>query len=724
MPTIAHYEIYALEDSGWVLRARFVSSERDRALEEARSIDNFLARPAKVVRETYDTATEAYSDQTVFLSPRAQQMRRAGQDISMGATGGGSRATGARPNARIPDGLDAFGDYAPNRGRSGGNPFGPPAQQMSASDLAARIMFVVIGSLVVATSGTALIPVVISLLRSIGLQVEDDALSNTLFAAFMVIFVASGFFLTLRLVPVQSLLEQQSARSRFRANARAVAARKRAASKSAPSKAAKASAVEPRMGEPASGGAESAAKGAEVEGVRAAEQQPQTEQGQDPNKDKETDKDKERERRLEKEREQEKERKRKKKRKDGNDEADDGDAPDEKGGGADKNKNKDKDKDKYKEKNAASPEPEEDLSPSFRAARDAIMAFLGTYVSALKAVRPKLDTFNRFGINLYLAGVCGVIAKTQGLSDAEFERLLRETVEVMGTRAAQAASFVERLKSYLKEERYSEMVQHGREAMLLQRKGGAEPFANLGMVVEDWNTPKTQKVSGSTIAIVFTDIVGSTDMTSQYGDVKAQQILRAHNAAVRAALARFSGREIKHTGDGIMATFEHVPDAVWGMIDVLKAVQAHNQSQPEIPLQIRIGINAGEPISAENDYYGLAVTLAARICAEANMNQILVSQVVRDLCEGTHLAFGDHGAADLKGIKEPQPLHEALWAGSPTTLATAGTEGRSPAENRAGVEPDPPPDQTPSEPAPNAEDAFDPSAESWTNRSSGPTSPG
>jgi len=715
MPTIAHYEIYSLEDTGWVLRARFVSAERAKALEEAQSIDNFLGRPTKVVRETYDTATEAYSDQTVFLSPRAQQMRRAGRDLSMSATGVGSRApsfaTGSRPNARIPNGLDAFGDYASNVGRFGTNPLGAPPQQISTSDLAARVMFVVIGSLVIATSGTALIPVVISLLRNIGLELGDAALSKTLFSAFLVIFIASGFFLTLRLVPIQSVLEQQSARSRWRANARAVAARKRAAAQSMAGNASKSSDAEARRGEPASGGAESPAKGAEAERARVEEKKLQKEQDQDKEKDKDKDKDRERELRIEKEREQEKERKKKNKRKDGDSEADDSSVSNEQDGAAGKDK----------DQNQGSANSAEQLSPAFSAARDVSMAFLGTYVGALKAVRPKLDTFNRFGINLYLAGVCGVIAKTQGLNDAEFEHLLRETVEIMGTRKAQAASFVARLKSYLEEPRYSEMVQHGREAMLLQRKGGPESFDNLGMVIEDWNTPKTQKITGSTIAIVFTDIVGSTDMTSKYGDVKAQQILRAHNAAVRAALARFSGREIKHTGDGIMATFEHVPDAVWGMIDVLKAVQAHNQSQPEIPLRIRIGINAGEPISAENDYYGLAVTLAARICAEANMNQILVSQVVRDLCEGTQLAFGDHGAADLKGIKDPQPLHEALWAGSPTTLAAARTDGASSAEDGAGVALDQPPDQIPPEPILNAEEVFDPNAESWTNRPSGTT---
>ena len=196
------------------------------------------------------------------------------------------------------------------------------------------------------------------------------------------------------------------------------------------------------------------------------------------------------------------------------------------------------------------------------------MGFLSEYVTALKQIRPRLDTYNRFGINLYLAGVCETLAKQASLTHAEFKQLLQESVEIMGTRAAQAESFVNRLNSYLDESRYGQMVQSGREAMARKQAGGGDPFASLGMVMEEWNTPKTQKVTSNTIAIVFTDLVGSTDMTSEFGDQMAQDILRAHNSAVRSALGRFSGKEIKHTGDGIMATFDHVPDAVAGMIDV------------------------------------------------------------------------------------------------------------------------------------------------------------
>ncbi|MBB4315144.1 adenylate/guanylate cyclase domain-containing protein [Roseospira marina] len=732
MPTIAHYEVYTLEDSGWVLHARFISTEKARALEEARVVDETLARPTKVVKETYDTETARYGEQTVYLSARARHARRRGKDPShpQGGPGGAPVGAGLRPNAQIPPGLDAFSGEA---ARPGITRFGAPTHAASTSDLIARVIFTVVGSLVLATSGTALIPIVIALLSTLGVAIPSGALSSTLFAVFMVIFLASGFFLTLRFVPMQGVWDPDRPRSRWQTKAKTASKPKAfgaSASGGAPPRRDRDAVGDPGpTGATAAAGGDPAPKSAPpvpdpVQAPASASPNATAEaaSGRETPSQKEREREKEREKRAEKEREKERQRKKKKENgKAAEDGAESGDA---------------------KEKPA---EPAETVSKALQTAQDASTAFLSRYVPALKSVRPRIDTYNRFGINLYLAGVCEIIAQDHGLTYGEFERLLRETVEIMGTRPPQASSFVDRLRTYLAEDRYAEMVQHGREAMTLQRTGAAEPFASLGMVVEDWNTPKTQKVTGSTIAIVFTDIVGSTDMTSEYGDIKAQQILRAHNAAVRAALARFSGREIKHTGDGIMATFEHVPDAVWGMIDVLKAVQAHNESQPEIPLRIRIGINAGEPVSAENDYYGLAVTLAARICAQAAMNQILVSQVVRDLCEGTKLAFAEHGAARLKGIKQPQSLHEALWDGAPkvgTNGASSGTPGAegndrgdpNPGAGAADADPEDGsvrergagPDGTVAPPPPptsarsDAAGAFDPDTGGWLDQAAAP----
>ncbi|MBB4264510.1 adenylate/guanylate cyclase domain-containing protein [Roseospira visakhapatnamensis] len=698
MPTIAHYEVYTLEDTGWVLHARYVTAEKTRALEEASALEAHLGRPTKVMRESYDTDTNRYGEQTVYLSPKAVDLRRnqrarrdrtlarrRGTRASLGDDLGDSEwgrptassgpvGAGYRPNARIPAGLSQFA--GPGNAQAGRTRFGAPTHARSTGDLLARLLFVLVASLIIATAGAAVLPVVINMLRSFDVVVDSRSLSNSLFSVFMVLFLLSGFVLTLRLVPLQGVAGEDQPRRRRRAPGGA-----RVPGHAAPPGAADAAGTV--LGAPTE--TETTSADRTVVEDRAGQEAAETPDDRSPPPATDGDIDKKRKRKIQDE--EEKERKRLKK------ELED-------------QKKKQKEKDQKSEQILAEMDLTDDpydesmdeltLDPppsrAFETGHALTVDFLGTYVAALKDLRPKLDTFNRFGINLYLAGVCDVVSQTAHLSQEEFHKLLRETVEVMGTRPELANSFVERLDTYLAEDRYARMVRFGREAMTLHQSGADNAFASLGMVLEDWNTPKTQTITGSTIAIVFTDMVGSTDLTSEHGDLKAQQTLRAHNAAVRSALARFNGREIKHTGDGIMATFEHVPDAVWGMIDVLKAARVHNQAESELPLRIRIGINAGEPISAENDYYGLAVTVAARVCAQADMDEIMVSQIVRDMCEGTKLVFEERGTTFLKGIKDPQRLHEAVWEGSPSRQRRAGSAADAPpADGTAPATGAPPP---------------------------------
>lgn len=140
-------------------------------------------------------------------------------------------------------------------------------------------------------------------------------------------------------------------------------------------------------------------------------------------------------------------------------------------------------------------------------------------------------------------------------------------------------------------------------------------------------------VDGGFRAIMFTDLKDSTRMTTLYGDAKALHLLHIHNALTRTELQRYHGREVKHTGDGIMASFAVVPDAVACAIGIQRAFAAYNEKAPQAPLYLRIGISAGAPIEEHGDLFGNAVQLAARLCAHAEPAQILVTQLVRDQCQ-------------------------------------------------------------------------------------------
>ncbi len=164
------------------------------------------------------------------------------------------------------------------------------------------------------------------------------------------------------------------------------------------------------------------------------------------------------------------------------------------------------------------------------------------------------------------------------------------------------------------------------------------------------STPAAHPPSGFQ-TILFTDIEASTALTQRLGDEGAQELLRGHNEAVRAALEEHGGHEVKHTGDGIMASF---PSAV-------AAVTAALAMQRELAggeVRVRIGLNAGEPIAEDDDLFGTAVQLAARITDRAEPGQVLVSNVVRELCAGKTFEFTSVCDATLKGFDEPVALYE------------------------------------------------------------------
>lgn len=162
-------------------------------------------------------------------------------------------------------------------------------------------------------------------------------------------------------------------------------------------------------------------------------------------------------------------------------------------------------------------------------------------------------------------------------------------------------------------------------------------------------------------AIMFTDLKDSTLMTTLYGDAKALHLLHINNALTRNSLKAHRGREVKHTGDGIMGSFVSVPDAVECAIAIQKAFAAYNKENPEAPLYLRIGLSAGEPIEEHGDLFGKAVQLAARLCAHAEPGRILVDQVVLDQWQGKELLFSDLGEVTPKGFDHAIRVYEVNW---------------------------------------------------------------
>jgi class 3 adenylate cyclase len=160
--------------------------------------------------------------------------------------------------------------------------------------------------------------------------------------------------------------------------------------------------------------------------------------------------------------------------------------------------------------------------------------------------------------------------------------------------------------------------------------------------------------------ILFTDMEGSTALNDRLGDERAIEILRTHNGVIRHALDLCQGREVKHTGDGIMASFTSASRAVECAIAIQREL-AHQNDTADNPIHVRIGLSAGEPVEENRDLFGSAVQLAARICAEAHPGQILAPSVIRELCIGKGFLFADQGEHALRGFEEPRRIYEVSW---------------------------------------------------------------
>jgi class 3 adenylate cyclase len=168
--------------------------------------------------------------------------------------------------------------------------------------------------------------------------------------------------------------------------------------------------------------------------------------------------------------------------------------------------------------------------------------------------------------------------------------------------------------------------------------------------------------SASVVTILFTDLTDSTALTQRLGDAQAQELVRAHNAIVREALAGHGGSEIKHTGDGIMASFPTASGALECAVAIQRNMEegTRNMALPH-PIAVHIGLNAGEPVAEERDLFGTSVQLARRICDQAAAGEILASNVVRELAAGKGFLFADRGESVLRGFEDPVRLYEVRW---------------------------------------------------------------
>jgi class 3 adenylate cyclase len=181
------------------------------------------------------------------------------------------------------------------------------------------------------------------------------------------------------------------------------------------------------------------------------------------------------------------------------------------------------------------------------------------------------------------------------------------------------------------------------------------PWEPIVDEIEEFLTGARHSEEGDRVlaTVVFTDIVGSTERAAALGDRRWRQLLDDHDTMARRQLERFRGREVKTTGDGVLATFDGPARAVRCACAIRDAVRP-------LGVDVRAGVHTGEVELRNGDIGGIAVHIGQRVSAQAGAGEVLVSQTVVDLVAGSGLEFAERGMHTLKGVPGERQLYAAV----------------------------------------------------------------
>ncbi|MDD9875899.1 MAG: adenylate/guanylate cyclase domain-containing protein [Magnetovibrio sp.] len=598
-----NYEVHVQQGGRWSIHAQFDSHQKDTAIEEAKQLDSQGNIGAvKVIREVYDTTEGTHRDYVVYKS--AGVSASDGETDRTGDRGGGDGGGGS-------SWMDDDGDDGGSGGGLGGDDDdfelapvkkGKGKKPSTLTGLIVKVLLIMLFSICLAVMTVVMASYLLSGSRVFGIPTE-----NILLILF-VVFLLSSVTMGMTFMRGERLDDNKGRRPR-----RARAAPKAAKPKAAPAKKAKKKKKSRDDLDRAMAGSGSFKLAEEEKDAAAAAANE----------------------RLQKELHGEQ-----------------GEGEDAQGRGV------------VLDADAVAPGEAgvETLSPHAEKQKAYMMDFLSESLSKTGADNKKMDNFNKFGVNLFLAGACETLAEKRDLDGRSRSKVLADSVRVMGFKKSHAATFADKYEEYLLQDpRYMQMYQAGRNAMNTHFQDPDESAKHLQAAMGEWNQPKKKEAQSGPITVLFTDIAGSTAMTQKLGDAGAQEVVRAHNRIVRAALTDNNGREVKHTGDGIMASFSLVTDSVDAAIQMQRETIAYTQANPDLPLHLKIGINSGEPIVEDNDLFGTVVQLSARIVDKAQADEIYVSEIVRGICTGKNYTFESKGGYDMKGFDGQMQLFEVIW---------------------------------------------------------------
>jgi len=593
-----NFEVQVMQGGRWTISARFPSTEKEQAIEEAKQIDSSGIGAVRVLRDVYDTETEVSNEFTVYQSG----------DVDNKPTGEKMRDVSRR----------ASGDYSPrkNDDDGGGGNVGGPARkkrekkkatkQTGFEGLLIKLMLVALISIGLAASVVTVASPYIEGLNLFGMRITGAAKENALIMVFFLTFVVGA-------ITLMSMLLMNTKHAPARA--RQVGARPRTAHQLAP-------AAEPSSAPPVPQGAETEQLNSLSETDAMGEF-----------------------------------------RKDAADDSFSVDVSAE----SISARSEEEEESAAKRGVVLSAEDlpitsDNGLSPHAAKQKAYMMQFTNKAMKAVGKDKKSMSNFDKFGVSLFLAGACETLGQKQDLSESEKNKLMADSVQAMGFKRSHAKSFAGKYEEYLVQDAtYMQMFQAGRNALATYLTDESRITTNMESSMVEWNKPKVKGAEAGPITVLFTDIAGSTAMTQDLGDAGAQQVVRAHNRVVREALTMWNGKEVKHTGDGIMASFVKTSDSLDSAMQMQRETAEYTAQNADKPLHLKIGINAGEPISEDNDLFGSTVQMSARIVDKAQADEIFVSEIVRGICVGKNYNFKSRGTYPMKGFDVDPILYEVVW---------------------------------------------------------------
>ncbi|MCB2107878.1 MAG: hypothetical protein KDE14_09275 [Rhodobacteraceae bacterium] len=631
------YEVYYFQNGRWSLHASFEAGQRDDAVTEAMGVESKLGLPSRVIRETFFEDTNTSEEVVTWQGTKGRKIGDADNMFGAGPASApppparqGPRPTRAAPRPTAP--TSAGGGRAPARGKAKK----PPPKKLKRkkkqgpSFLTGLTIAIVIATAVSTLGAAAIALLTLQLQRTRVIGVFDS--TPLIFGSFVLLFFMSLIFsLNRQFKLFKSLRDEPGANApRAGRGMQPAAGVKRRAAPHRQDIDFDGVAVERGDAAADQSATDSTPESSDAESATDTDAPPELDSGESkadeaPPKENEASAGEQSEKPKAEKEEQKPA-------------AEEKPAP----------------KKEEPPKEAPKPNPEAEAKQIFQ-------SFSGTAFTSATSAVGELNAFTKMGLNLFLAGGMSVFGQSKKLSRDLQISALQLGLQTAGNTPERSKAFCGELPSYGKNPKYAGMIKAGGLAMNKFLSGQPGAPSEIAGLLGEWALPEKRPAVPQAFTFMFTDLVGSTAMTHELGNVEAQKIVRAHNNAVRNALAQNKGREVKHTGDGIMAVFTDAPSAVQATIQMQREFAEHNAAFPNLPLTVRIGLNTGEAVEEENDFFGAAVQMSARVCAQAANGNVWVSQSTADACKGRKIGFIPRGQFKMKGIQGARTLYEVAW---------------------------------------------------------------